>query len=388
MIIQADSLQTFPLADGSVQMCVTSPPYLGLRDYGISGQLGLEPTVDEFVQNMVQVFRNVWRVLRDDGTLWLNLGDSYNSKPHQRSNDDLAGSKQMTNHGSRTTPSRSLPGVKPKDLLGIPWRVAFALQADGWYLRSEITWAKKAPMPESVTDRPANATEKVFLLSKQPNYFFDMEAVKEPKAASTANDKRDNGNGHRRERDYVGAPSNGGTNLGGSDGGRNMRNWWLLGPEPYPQAHFATFPTEVPRRCILAGTSAHGACSVCGAPWERVVEREPNPVGINGGQHREVVRNGALGKRDRDTEREKRIGQSSTLGFAPTCAHADAPTVPCIVLDPFAGSCTTGEVARLHGRKFVGLDLNMKYLRELGLPRAEMKNTAESIRALPLFAAL
>lgn len=212
----------------SVQVCVTSPPYWGLRDYGVDGQLGLEATPDEYVANMVAVFREVRRVLRKDATLWLNLGDAYAAN-------------------AAHVPS----GLKPKDLIGLPWRVAFALQADGWWLRSEITWAKRSPIPEPVRDRPTCATEKVFLLTRSPRYFYDREAVKEPSVSSHAS-----GNGYGRSEQLSRGgrgQAHGWTKDDGKDG-RNMRNFWLLGPDPYPGAHFATYPEALVVPCIKAGS--------------------------------------------------------------------------------------------------------------------------------------
>jgi DNA modification methylase len=176
-VIEGDCRESLRGLDaGSVQTCVTSPPYFGLRDYGHDGQIGLEPTPDEFVEALVGVFREVRRVLRDDGTVWLNLGDSYNA-------DGRKGRAHMgegKNSGYSAWVNKTMNGTKPKDLLGIPWMVAFALRADGWYLRSDIIWSKPNPMPESVTDRPTKAHEYVFLLSKGPRYFYDADAVREP----------------------------------------------------------------------------------------------------------------------------------------------------------------------------------------------------------------
>jgi len=166
-------LKTFP--DEFIDCCVTSPPYWGLRDYGVSGQLGLEKTPEEYVAKMVEVFREVKRVLRDEGTLWLNLGDCYNGSGGAGGDYNKGGLKE----GQPKYPGRKIAGLKPKDLVGIPWRVAFALQADGWYLRSDIIWHKPNPMPESVTDRPTKSHEYIFLLSKSAKYYFDQEAVKE-----------------------------------------------------------------------------------------------------------------------------------------------------------------------------------------------------------------
>lgn len=323
-ILQGDwieQLRTLPAA--SVQCCVTSPPYFGLRDYGTKGQLGLERTPEEYIEVMIEGFREVRRVLKDNGTLWLNLGDSYSGGRRGGNPGTSEHIKQKTNSGSlsvRAVKRVKRSPYKDKDLIGIPWIVAFALRDDGWFLRSEITWCKKVPMPESVKDRPTNATEKIFLFSKQPKYFYDAEAVRNPPSESFLNDSRwrtggtpeneKNGyaqagaqnpkklhamfdkkpRGHKREqpgikrwdemdRDHQMAC------------GSNMRNFWVLGPEPYSGAHFATFPSEIPRRCILAGT-------------------KPGDV----------------------------------------------------VIDPFFGSGTTGQVALELGRRAIGIELNPEYV--------------------------
>jgi DNA modification methylase len=226
----------------SVQTCVTSPPYFGLRDYGHAGQIGLERTPDEFVEALVGVFRDVRRVLRDDGTLWLNLGDSYSSSPP----------------GNKGTGLERLPGVKPKDLLGIPWMVAFALRADGWYLRSDIIWSKPNPMPESVTDRPTKAHEYVFLLSKSARYFYDADAIREDLADCNAQRTTD----HYDTAGRYGAGNGGNGGLDslaarmrdGNHAGRNKRSVWEIATQPFPGAHFATFPPKLIEPCILAGS--------------------------------------------------------------------------------------------------------------------------------------
>lgn len=244
------------------QMCVTSPPYFGLRDYGHSGQLGLEPTPDEYVANMVDVFRCVRDLLADDGTLWLNLGDSYASGG--RKSRDPGQSKIHPAYGGEAFADglrpADPPGIKPKDLLGIPWRVAFALQADGWYLRQDIIWSKPNPMPESVTDRCTKAHEYIFMLSKSARYYYDSEAVKEPAVGGTSR-----GNGQRLAEQAIsrtGGIISGGTaksTLGTSaDETRNRRSVWNVATRPYKGAHFATFPPKLIEPCILAGAPAGG----------------------------------------------------------------------------------------------------------------------------------
>jgi DNA modification methylase len=286
----APALRELPA--GSVQTCVTSPPYFGLRDYGHDGQIGLEATPDEYVAVLVDVFREVRRVLADDGTLWLNLGDSYwTAKGNPGPNS--ADAKQPARRGWVRPQDRPAPaGIKGKDLIGIPWMAAFALRADGWFLRSEVIWAKRNCMPESVADRPTRAHEHLFLLTKTPRYYYDAEAIREP----------DMGNDHARQV-LDGQPSlepSGGIRPAhrglrtpdGRDGlGRNKRSVWTVATTPYAGAHFATFPPKLIEPCILAGA------------------------------------------REGDT-----------------------------VLDPFAGSGTTGVVALRHGRSFVGVEINPEYV--------------------------
>ena len=248
-LILADARQ-IPLRDGCVQCVVTSPPYFGLRDYGTANQIGLEPTPDAFVAALVAVFRDVRRVLADDGVLWLNLGDSYaaSSKGSGGMN-----SKQPTNVGSFADWSGDC-GVAPKNLIGIPWRVAFALQADGWYLRSDIIWHKPNPMPESVTDRPTKAHEYLFLLTKSERYFYDANAIKEPVTADMA---RRAEAGHSRGQGKVDASRNDATTvrptlIKGAD--RNRRSVWTVPTMPYAGAHFATMPEKLVEPCIFAGS--------------------------------------------------------------------------------------------------------------------------------------
>lgn len=330
-----EQLSTLPA--GCVRTCVTSPPYWGLRDYGVSGQLGLESTPEAYVAAMVGVFAEVRRVLADDGTLWLNLGDSYAGSGRGY------GDTKTTNKGNPI--SRDMhdamvesgaigrfwvkppQGYKQKDLIGIPWMVAFALRADGWYLRSDIIWSKPNPMPESVTDRPTKAHEYIFLLSKSRTYFYDSKAIEEAVSDSFANDRRHvTGSNDRNAKDgYKAAgaqnpkgphrafgkhskevPQASGRRMtdnvararaeGGAHGSpfgltRNKRSVWTVTTKPYPDAHFATYPEDLIDPCILAGSA---------------------------------------------------IGDT--------------------VLDPFTGSGTTGAVAIRHQRNFIGVELNPTYV--------------------------
>lgn len=248
-----ESLRT--MFDKSVHCCVTSPPYWGLRDYGVSGQHGLEKTPEEYVAKMVEVFREVRRVLRDDGTLWLNLGDSYGGERKTGRNDSVRQGVKTGGNFEAGPISHVCSGLKPKDLVGIPWRVAFALQADGWYLRQDIIWSKPNPMPESVTDRCTKSHEYIFLMSKSAKYWYDADAVKE--AATSI--PHAPGNRKAPESGMGGAANIGDvTKVWGADGQRNRRSVWHISTRPYKGAHFATFPPALIEPCIKAGCPEGG----------------------------------------------------------------------------------------------------------------------------------
>jgi DNA modification methylase len=251
-IFEGDCLKVLrSMRDEFAQTCITSPPYWGLRDYGHAGQLGLEKTPEEYVSRLVDVFREVRRVLKQEGTVWLNLGDSYSASTRGAG----GAGKQDTNAGTQLTDRRwaIAHGLKPKDLVGIPWRVAFALQADGWWLRSDIIWAKPNPMPESVTDRPTKAHEYLFLLAKSERYFYDAEAVLEK-----ATDRAPGNFTSKYTTAY-----NGGDELHLTKANlaaisareyRNRRTVWTVTPEPFDEAHFAVMPPELVRPCVKAGS--------------------------------------------------------------------------------------------------------------------------------------
>jgi len=400
LLIQGNAL-ALPLASGSVHMVVTSPPYWGLRSYNTGDQkhleLGAEPTPDEYVANMVAVFREVGRVMRDDATLWLNLGDSY----AQGGNGPGSEHYRQSAIGEATALARALPpkkapaGLKPKDLCGIPWRVALALQADGWWLRSDIIWAKPNPMPESVTDRPTKAHEYLFLLSKSQRYYYDQEAIREPikpgcdgtirARARTADGALGGENQHHMEERIY-------SEIKGS----NRRTVWTIATESFSGAHFATYPRALVEPCIKAGTSEAGVCSACGKQWERVVER-----------YAEITNDKeALAQRRRNQGATSGGTKNVTLGvtefvhrnhkgFRPACS-CDAPARPALVFDPFSGSGTTGVVALHLRRRFVGVDLSRDYIK-LAHERMELtawdewqngvQADALDVTGLPLFAA-
>ncbi len=451
MILVGDAIeQMATLPAESIQCVVTSPPYLGLRKYGehemcvvfgslddfpISrkhperwwirirvravlnngvfsrngkswiGMVGLESTPELYLEHMTIILREVRRVLRQDGTLWLNMGDSYSHGGHG-SRDPEQWPKQSRNDHS-TQHAKTNNGLKPKNLIGMPWRLALALQADGWYLRSDIIWSKPNPMPESCRDRPTSAHEHIFLLTKSPRYFYDAEAVKEPAGPTTkmpdgrATHEGDHGSFHRDGREKGAPAKKAGRNnaldhprtpnpkkkqdalgkntyTGFNDRwknkpviGRNLRNVWTIATQAFPAAHFATFPEALAKRCLMAGTSAKGACPDCGAPWARVLQKDESPHDSQvTGKYSSGAKQGAGARisQARDSHRARGHGHDghfktpATTGWQPTCECGNPETVPCVVLDPFAGSGTVGKVAIELGLEPILIELNPEYV--------------------------
>lgn len=441
-----DVLRSLPTE--SVHMAITSPPYWGLRDYGLPpvvwdgdpdcdhewedlppvkrsggtgeksaiqaaqkgqaaifestggafcavcnawlGQLGLEPTPDLYVKHLVDIFHELRRVLRHDGTFWLNIGDSYAGSGKGAWGSDEARDANRDRVKETYVPTRdesplagAVPyGMKPKDLVGIPWMLAFALRNDGWWLRSDIIWAKPNVMPESIMDRPTKSHEYLFLFAKSARYYFDMEAIKEPLVSTEAEYLR----AGQSVRDNHAFGEVGGRPLGDKSfatmpTGRNKRSVWFVASQPYKGAHYAPFPPKLVEPPIMAGTSETGVCGACGAPWVRQVDKDRafisgsgrsgnNPVGKNspvqGGGETIDVRRGP-------------IVASETTGWHPSCACCSVhpvglclcdpwPTapdpVPAIVLDPFGGSGTTAMVAQSLSRRAILIDLNGSYLEQ------------------------
>ena len=394
-----ESMRTMP--DASVHTCVTSPPYFGLRDYGHDGQIGLEQTPDEYVEKLVEVFREVRRVLRDDGTVWLNLGDSYAGAGY--SNHRNTGGAQRSDGGKQKHLNGS--GLKNKNLIGIPWRVAFALQADGWYLRQDIIWHKPNPMPESVRDRCTKAHEYIFLLSKGPKYYFDAEAIKEPVSPDMLRRAKA---GHTRGQGKLDKSRNDAatvrpTNITGTT--RNRRSVWTVTTKPFKGAHFATFPPDLIRPCILAGChpkgrrcdcdeviasptgsgpiedptmqtgragmnrtrrddegtrpitrreQRHEAIEMKASPHRQEMERECGPAFAH------YIRTDRSGARPLPNDIRKKYMEAGWITEAPPCTHPieEAGTV----LDPFGGSGTTALVALEEGRNAVLCELNPDYI--------------------------
>lgn len=364
-----DALETLrALPSESVHCVVTSPPYWGLRDYGVDGQIGLEESPDEHIARLVEVFREVRRVLRADGTAWVNYGDAYAGSWGAQSRGDcqdgytdgksMGRARQIAAHPKRTLTgsAKRTPGLKPKDLIGLPWMLAFALRADGWWLRSEVIWHKPSPMPESAKDRPSTSHEHLFLLTKAATYYFDEEAIKEPCSSSFDADdvarafNRRRATADRQDNSPEGCHTPGATT-------RKKRTVWTISSEPCPAAHFATFPTGLVEPCILAGTSERGCCPECGAPHQRILQRGPEVGDWNKADTRdEKVNRNKNGQKTWDGYQPP-----ATLGWQPTCDCDAGEPVPCVVLDPFAGSGTTGMVAERLLRRAVLIELSPDY---------------------------
>jgi DNA modification methylase len=349
-----------------IQTCITSPPYYGLRDYGVDGQVGLEKSVDDYVNNMVEVFNHVKELLTDDGTLWLNLGDTYSDTRWSSGGGQIM-NKNKDEH--RSLQHEKNTGLPSKNLIGIPWKVAFALQADGWILRQDIIWQKPNPMPESVRDRCTKSHEYIFLLSKSPQYYFDHVAIKEPSVNPESYKGRRKRSSMTEQSEIImdkfGATRSGFKNIeeGKTYPTRNKRDVWKVNVRPYKGAHFATYPTALIEPCILAGTSEKGHCPVCNARWKRmkIDTGERHDVEVYTGK---AIKDYEHAKAQNPSDTKRRVLESMSkiykYEWIPTCECKLEP-VPDIVFDPFMGSGTTAQVALQHGRQYLGCELNKEY---------------------------
>ena len=363
-VLNGDCLEVLDqLPEKSVDTCITSPPYYGLRDYEREGQIGLEETPEEYVENMVEVFRKVRRVLKDEGTVWLNLGDSYASNHYTGARDSDTGWK----HGELSQGYQARAGgaggvFKVKDLMGIPWMVAFALRADGWYLRQDIIWHKPNPMPESVTDRCTKAHEYIFLLSKNAKYYFDNESIKEDAVYD-----KDLGILRSRKQAELNHPSIikrqeiGIDSTSAGDGKRNKRSVWTVTTKPFKGAHFAAFPPDLIQPCVLAGCPEK-VCVECSTPYERKVESKRlkrNELPKDDPRYRPNTYEGSY--KDINGKADAGYTETKDLGLEKQCQCETDETKSGTVLDPFGGAGTTGLVADRNDRNAILIELNDEY---------------------------
>lgn len=369
--------QLAKLPMNSAHMCVTSPPYWRMRDYGVAGQYGLEDTIDAYLTRQVKVFQEVRRVLRPDGVLCLNMGDRYSSGGRGGFVGDLAprSAQYARRSGIIGTWQPPPPGYKDKELLGLPWRLAIALQADGWWLRADCIWSKPNPKPESAKDRPTTAHEYVFLLSRKRDYYYDWWGMREPASESERNRRARQSPATVRHfklkrQDESHAPNGRAPSVNGGfvstiarqkiaqTGTRNMRSVWTIPTQGFTGAHFATFPVSLAARCVRLGTSEHGCCMWCGAPYERLFTRCETTCISDAALKAQGVH-----RIRKDT---KEYVAPQFVGWAPRCdcetKRLHCEPVPCTVLDPYAGAASTGVAALRLGRNFVGIELNPHYV--------------------------
>lgn len=371
---QGDALTVLrTLPESSVHCVVTSPPYWRMRDYGVEGQLGLEPTIDEYLANQVNVFREVRRVLRPDGSAWVNMGDRYSSGGRGGFAGDLAPRAQQYSRkaGLSGTWQNPPPGFKDKELLGLPWRLAFALQADGWWLRCDVVWHKPNAKPESVKDRPGSAHEFLFQLTPSKRYYYDWWAVREPASDSERNRRaRQSPNTVRHYKlkrldssfSPVARPigSTGGFRSSiarqkiAATGMRNLRSVWTIPTQGFLGQHYATFPVRLAEKAIEAATPDRGCCFMCGCPWRRTFTRSVSTCISDQRLKAEGVH--------RIKTRDYEPAQFTGWQIGCDCLISGDAADPCTVLDPYAGAGSTGVAAMRLGRRFIGVELNPEYL--------------------------
>jgi len=320
------------------------------------GAYGLEPTPEMYIEHTIEILREIRRVLRKDGVVFWNIGDSYNgSTPNQSGNH---GYKDGRSNRDKRFSVGGVVGLKPKDLCLIPFRVAISAQSDGWWVRSVIIWSKPNPMPESVTDRPTESHEYILMLTKSKKYYWDADAVREPhQEASIKRDKAGFNAAFKGRHTMPGEKRPHSTDHNGfnNPSGRNIRSVWTFPTQPYPEAHFAVFPEKLPELCIKAATPEVGCCSKCGAPWERITETK------RGNKHNSEYQTIESGRGDTaDRSKHSDPAEVKTIGWQPTC-KCNADKVPSIVLDPFAGAGTTLWVAKKLNRKAVGYEISEEY---------------------------
>lgn len=351
------------LPSESVNCIVTSPPYFQVRDYGVTGQYGLEDTPQAYVDNMVAVFREARRVLRSDGVAWINIADTFASGEIGR-HDSVQGrrpdGKQVTKKFDTRQVVKLETGIPPKNLLLIPQRLSIALQEDGWYIRNMIIWHKPNPMPESVTDRCTKSHEYVFLCAKSERYYFDADAIREPHSVEKSEYNSGQKFGYARKANPSDSRTNEATN-GATNGavnplGRNKRDVWSINTQGSDVQHFATMPLELAETCIKAGCP-ETVCAVCGAPYVRETEKQ---VHVESGNRNSEGYKG-LDASNRRGDYPRATISVNTLGFNPTCT-CNGATRPGVVLDPFGGAGTTALAAVKHNRHYQLIELNIKYV--------------------------
>lgn len=386
LLLQADA-RKIPLADKSVHCVVTSPPYFNLRDYEVAGQIGLEETPQAYVDVMAAIFKEVWRVLRDDGVVFLNVGDTYqNGKGKAHGTDPK--NVHARSLGLRPVDGR-IPGLKNKDLIGIPWTLAFRLRDEGWHLRSDCIWSKPNPMRESVTDRPTKSHEYLFLLSKKPRYYYDRFALREKRKTSSFFRGNVDPGQLQGTKEHKGGNSqfrDAGTRAWGDSGGANKLSVWTVPTHPLKDAHFATMPVKLAMPCIQAGTSEKGCCPKCGSQWTRVVKKERVPtrpgveskVYATAPLHPDSPHLAHYGDICGNRDPRRHVTHVQTVGWESSCTCLEAKhPVPSRVFDPFGGAMTTVLAADMLGRIGIATELKPGYI-EIGRRRLERPHAPAS----------